>query len=43
MPVVEELLEDLAESRPYTLEDWNQRSWFRKMCASVFRLGSIWL
>ncbi|MDE6456407.1 MAG: cardiolipin synthase, partial [Dysosmobacter sp.] len=47
MPVVEELLEDmdgiLAESRPYTLEDWNRRPWFRKMCASVFRLGSIWL
>ena len=33
----------LAESRPYTLEDWNKRSWFRRICASVFRLGSIWL
>ena len=47
MPVVEELLEDLdgiqQQSSPYTLEDWNQRSWFRKMCASIFRLGAIWL
>ena len=47
MPVVEDLLEDLdgilAESRPYTLEDWGRRSWFRKVWASVFRLGAIWL
>ncbi len=47
MPVVEELLEDLdgilAESAPYTMEDWNRRSWFRKMCASIFKLGAIWL
>lgn len=47
MPVVEELLEDLdgiqKQSSLYTLEDWNQRSWFRKMCASIFRLGAIWL
>ncbi|MCI8802665.1 MAG: cardiolipin synthase [Oscillibacter sp.] len=47
MPVVEELLEDLdgimTQSAPYTLEDWGRRSWFRKMCASVFRLGAIWL
>ena len=47
MPVVEDLLEDLdgilAESSAYTLEDWNRRSWFRKMWASVFRLGAIWL
>lgn len=47
MPAVEDLLEDLdgvlKESRPYTLEDWNRRSWFRKMWASVFRLGAVWL
>ena len=47
MPVVEALLEDLdgilAQSVPYTMEDWGKRSWFRKMCASVFRLGAIWL
>ena len=46
-PVVEDLLEDmdgiLAQSAPYTLEDWNRRPWLRRMCASVFRLGSIWL
>ena len=41
--VLEDLDGILAESRPYTLEDWNNRSWFRRMCASVFRLGSIWL
>lgn len=47
MPVVEDLLEDLdgilEKSDAYTLEDWNKRSWFRRMWASVFRLGAIWL
>ena len=47
MPVVEELLEDLdgvvADSVPYTMEDWNRRGVFRRMFASVFRLGAIWL
>ena len=47
MPAVEELLEDMdnimAQSQRYTLEEWNSRSWFRKMSASVLRLGAIWL
>ena len=47
MPVVEELLEDMdhimAQSRPYTLAEWNQRSWLRRMSASILRLGAIWL
>ena len=47
MPVVEELLEDvdsiMAHGCQYTMEDWEQRPWLRKMCASVFRLGAIWL
>lgn len=47
MPTVEELLEDLdhvmAVSTPYTLEDWGKRPWYRKVFASVLRLGAIWL
>ena len=47
MPVVEELLEDMddimSKSQQYTLEEWNSRSWFRKMSASVLRLGAIFL
>ncbi len=47
MPVVEELLEDMdsimAAGAPYTIEDWNSRGLFRRMFASVFRLGAIWL
>ena len=47
MPVVEELLEDMdhimAQSRPYTLAEWNQRSWLRRVSASILRLGAIWL
>lgn len=47
MPVVEELLEDLdetmAKSAEYTLEEWNKRSWLRRMFASVLRLFAIWL
>lgn len=47
MPVVEELLEDLdrivESSRLYTLEEWNQRSWLRKMSSSVLRLAAIWM
>ena len=40
------LLEDMdrmvAQSAPYTLAEWNQRSWLRKMCASLLRLVAIW-
>lgn len=47
MPVVEELLEDMddimSKSQQYTLEEWNSRSWLRRMFASVLRLGAIWL
>ena len=47
MPAVEELLEDMddmiSKSQQYTLEEWNSRSWFRKMSASVLRLGAIFL
>lgn len=47
MPVVEELLEDMdgiiAQSRLYTMEDWESRPWYRRVCASIFRLGAIWL
>ena len=43
---VEDLLEDMdrmvAQSAPYTLAEWNQRSWLRKMCASLLRLVAIW-
>ncbi|MDD3346927.1 cardiolipin synthase [Oscillibacter sp.] len=47
MPVVEELLEDLdsimAQSALYTLEEWNDRSWFRRSFASILRLGAVWI
>ena len=47
MPVVEELLEDLdhtmAESARYTLEEWEQRPWYRRGIASILKLGAIWL
>ena len=47
MPVVEDLLEDMdaimAQSKPYTLEEWKNRPWLRKMSASILRLGAIWL
>ncbi len=46
-PVVEELLEDLdqtaAVSTLYTLEEWEKRSWPRRMFASILKLGAIWL
>ena len=46
-PAVEDLLEDMdaimAESKPYTLEEWKNRPWLRKMSASILRLGAIWL
>ena len=46
-PVVEELLEDMdsiiQQSRSYTLEEWNKRSWLRRGCASVLKLFAIWL
>ena len=47
MPAVEELLEDMdnimAQSQRYTLEEWNSRSWMRKMFSSILRLGAIFL
>ena len=47
MDAVEELLEDMdgimAESTPYTLEEWNRRPWLRRTAASLLRLGAIWL
>lgn len=47
MPAVEELLEDMdaimAQSQPYTLEEWNQRPWHRRVFASILKLGAIWL
>jgi len=47
MPAVEELLEDMdqviAQSAPYTLEDWERRPWYRRVFASVLKLGAIWL
>ena len=46
-PVVEELLEDMDkimdESRLYTLEEWEKRSWLRRTAASLLKLGAIWL
>ena len=46
-PVVEELLEDMDkimdESRFYTLEEWEKRSWLRRTAASLLKLGAIWL
>jgi cardiolipin synthase len=47
MPVVEELLEDLddvmSKSRRYTLEEWKQRPFLRRLSASILKLGAIWL
>ena len=47
MDAVEQLLEDMdgimADSALYTMEEWRGRSWFRRMTASVLRLGAIWL
>ncbi|WP_298030188.1 cardiolipin synthase [uncultured Dysosmobacter sp.] len=47
MPAVEELLEDMdtvmEQSVLYTLEEWKQRSWFRRVFASILKLGAIWL
>ena len=47
MPVVEELLEDLdnimGQSTRYTLEEWEKRPWYRRIFASLLRLGAIWL
>ena len=44
---VEELLEDMdtimAQSQLYTLEEWNQRPWYRRVFASILKLGAIWL
>ena len=47
MPVIEELLEDMdhivEDSQLYTLEDWENRPWLRRMTASILKLGAIWL
>ena len=47
MPVVEELLEDMddimANSERYTMEQWEKRSWLRRMIADIMKLGAIWL
>ena len=47
MPAVEELLEDMdeimAQSSLYTLEDWRRRPWYRRVFASLLKLGAIWL
>ena len=29
--------------RLYTLEDWENRPWLRRMTASILKLGAIWL
>ena len=46
-PVVEELLEDMdhimGESRPYTLQEWKKRPWYRRIFAAVLKLFAIWL
>lgn len=47
MPVIEDLLEDMdhimADSRLYTLEEWEARPWLRRMASSILKLGAIWL
>ena len=47
MSTVEDLMEDLdaiaSQSTLYTLEDWSKRPWYRRVFASFFRLGAIWL
>ena len=47
MPVIEDLLEDMdrimENSQPYTLEEWEKRSWLRRTTASILKLGAIWL
>lgn len=47
MPAVEELLEDMdkimADSAPYTMEDWKKRPWYQRAFASILKLGAIWL
>ena len=46
-PAVEELLEDMdaimAESKPYTLAEWDRRPWLKRAVAAVLKLFSIWL
>lgn len=47
MPMVEELLEDMddimAKGTLYTMAEWEKRPWFRRVFASILRLGAIWL
>ena len=47
MPVVEELLEDMddmmEQSCLYTIEEWKNRSFFRRTFSSILRLFDIWL
>ena len=33
----------MAQSHLYTLEEWNQRPWYRRVFASILKLGAIWL
>ena len=32
----------VAQSEPYTLKEWHERSWLRRLCASLLRLAAIW-
>ncbi|WP_409968164.1 cardiolipin synthase [Bengtsoniella intestinalis] len=47
MEVIEDLLEDmdniLTQSAPYTLEDWNKRSMWRRFTCTLMRLFAVWL
>ena len=46
-PVVEELLEDMdaimSQSSRYTLEEWEQRPWYRRLSSSLLKLAAIWI
>ena len=33
----------MGQSALYTLAEWNQRPWLRRMFASLLKLGAIWL
>lgn len=47
MPMVEELLEDMdsivEQSEAYTLEEWKNRSLWRRIWGALFRLVDIWM
>ena len=40
---VEDMDKIMDESRLYTLEEWEKRSWLRRTAASLLKLGAIWL